>query len=119
MADGRELGPESPRLSVSAEPDETHTPDCTSCERFGSLLVYLETGEGPFTIAREEQDRLRKRLSRTPDSGGMATVMFNAGVCPFSMLERESPEVVMLRVSPESCFQFDGVYRPGIDQNAE
>ena len=118
MADRHELDRESPRLPGTVEDEDTGAPDCSKCKRFGDLLLYLETGEGPFDVSQEDQEHLRRVLTIAPDLPAFSIAMYRFGVCPFAMLEHESLGAVLRGVPLGSCIQFDDVYRPGIDIGA-
>lgn len=100
-------------------------PDCSSCSRFEDLLVYLDTGEGPFEMTEHRRNNLHTIMTRAAHDSAMASVMISAGICPFGMLMdrvfdgHSFPAMplgdVLQKVPLGSCPRFDEQYRPPQD----
>jgi hypothetical protein len=126
MADNHELDRE-----LSSGLDKGSVP-CENCPRLHSILSYLEDGEGSeFTMSEARKRRLRELMSRAADDGVMEHLLYQEGLCPFSMLhdryDRLTNSVthglalseVKDKVPVGSCTLFDDEYRPGIQITQE
>jgi hypothetical protein len=129
MADTHEFGPESLIHRIPVQVETTPAPDCSTCSRYADLLIYLDTGEGPFEMSETRRKRLAEIIQRIPHEAALSVLLVNAGVCPFGMLRdqifdgKSYPATtlgeVKERVPLGSCVTFDAKYRPGRDVNAD
>ena len=120
MVAPHERGPESLEPALFREhTEESPVPNCSDCPLHLLLADYLLTGVGPFVITQEKQEILRRILTTSPDLGAFSIAMFNAGVCPISVLRKAHVQEVATSIDVGLCRTFDVLHRPGIQLHEE